>query len=204
MTSGLFKGKISLECVSGISIERYIPDLARLRIEVFREFPYLYAGDIEYEKKYLETYLKSPRSLVVLAKYQDQVVGASTALPLIDEADYVKEAFTNSGIDINQIFYFGESVLNTNMRGQGIGKSFFDLREKHALSFSEYKITCFCAVQRNSNHPLQPTNYKPLDPFWQSRGYKKNSHLQSQFSWMDIGQTHETLKPMIYWTKEWC
>ena len=33
---------------TGASLERYIPELARLRIEVFRAWPYLYDGDQEY------------------------------------------------------------------------------------------------------------------------------------------------------------
>ncbi len=34
-----------------------IDDLADLRISVFREYPYLYDGNLEYEKKYLKQYL---------------------------------------------------------------------------------------------------------------------------------------------------
>lgn len=45
----------------------HIADLARLRIEIFREFPYLYDGDRDYEQKYLATYLNCPQSVVVLA-----------------------------------------------------------------------------------------------------------------------------------------
>ena len=42
--------KIRIERKSGAALERHIADLARLRIEVFRDFPYLYDGDFEYEK----------------------------------------------------------------------------------------------------------------------------------------------------------
>ena len=42
---------IRIERWSGAALEQYIPDLARLRIEVFRDFPYLYDGDYDYEKK---------------------------------------------------------------------------------------------------------------------------------------------------------
>ena len=37
--------------------------LAAQRIRVFREFPYLYDGDVGYEREYLATYVHSPRSL---------------------------------------------------------------------------------------------------------------------------------------------
>jgi hypothetical protein len=34
----------------------YIPELARLRMEIFHEYPFLYAGDVEYEYRYLKKY----------------------------------------------------------------------------------------------------------------------------------------------------
>ena len=41
---------IRIERRSGAALEHYVPELARLRIEVFRDFPYLYDGDYDYEK----------------------------------------------------------------------------------------------------------------------------------------------------------
>lgn len=39
--------------------------VAELRIKVFAEFPYLYAGDLEYERNYLEVYLESAGAIIV-------------------------------------------------------------------------------------------------------------------------------------------
>ena len=58
---------VSIRRLSGDQIKPYLDDLARLRIEVFRHFPYLYDGDMDYERKYLDTYARSPESLFVLA-----------------------------------------------------------------------------------------------------------------------------------------
>ena len=73
--------------VTGEALRRYIPDLARLRIQVFRDWPYLYEGDEAYERRYLETYIRSERATVILALDGDRAIGASTALPLADEAN---------------------------------------------------------------------------------------------------------------------
>ena len=62
-------------------------------------------------------------------------------------------------------------------------------------------MTCFCAVQRPVNHPLRPPTYRPLDAFWQGRGYRRELSLQSTFYWPDLGQMQETGKPMVYWTR---
>lgn len=42
---------ITLKQVTGAELASVVPELARLRIRVFREFPYLYDGTWEYEEK---------------------------------------------------------------------------------------------------------------------------------------------------------
>ncbi len=190
-----------IERVTGEGLRRHIPDLARLRIQVFRDWPYLYEGDEAYERRYLETYLRSPRSIVVLALDGDRAVGASTALPLADEAAYVTQPFTARGLDIARFFYFGESVLDLTYRGQGIGVRFFEEREAHARSFGTFETVCFCAVQRPDDHPLKPGDYVPLDAFWNRRGYVKDPGFITHFPWRDIGEAEETEKPMAFWFK---
>ena len=76
-----------VKCVFGEEAASHAADLARLRIAVFREYPYLYDGDMAYEKYYIQQYVQSPGSVIVLAMDGDTIVGASTALPLADEAD---------------------------------------------------------------------------------------------------------------------
>ena len=45
----------------------FIPDLAALRIRVFREFPYLYEGTTDYEREYLHTDIQAPNAIIVVA-----------------------------------------------------------------------------------------------------------------------------------------
>jgi hypothetical protein len=198
---------VRVESLKGSTLENAIPDLARLRIEVFRDFPYLYEGSLDYEKNYLQIYVKSKEAVVIAALDGDKIIGAATALPLEDEADYVQKPFRDAQqenkMDISKIFYFGESVLLKNYRGLGIGNSFFDGREKAARIDTKYNITTFCAVQRPEDHPMRPAKYRPLDEFWKKRGYHKEPKLQATFHWKDIGEKEETGKPMIYWLKEW-
>jgi GNAT superfamily N-acetyltransferase len=193
--------KVEIRPVVGEALRRYIPDLARLRIQVFRDWPYLYEGDEAYEHRYLETYIRSPRAVVVLALDGERAVGASTALPLSDEADYVTRPFAKRGLDPDRFFYFGESVLDRRYRGQGVGVRFFDAREAHARSFGHYETACFCAVQRPDDHPMKPADHVPLDSFWAKRGYAKDPTFLTHFSWRDIGAAGETEKPMAFWFK---
>ena len=68
--------------LSGGDIDAFLPELARLRIRVFREYPYLYEGSAAYEEKYLKTYANVPESVMVLVWDGGRVVGASSGLPL--------------------------------------------------------------------------------------------------------------------------
>lgn len=186
---------------NGRNIESFFPQLAQLRITVFREYPYLYEGTVEYEMEYLKTYSGAPRAALFAVFDGDQLVGASTCIPLADETEEVQKPFIEADYDLNSVFYFGESILLPQYRGLGLGHRFFDAREAHARSFGEYSLTCFCAVVRPDDHPLRPAGYQPHDVFWTKRGYQKEPKLQSLFDWPDVGATASTVKPMVYWIR---
>jgi GNAT superfamily N-acetyltransferase len=192
---------LRLECLSGDKLIAYIPVLAALRIQVFRDFPYLYDGDLAYEQAYLQTYIEAPDSVIVLAFDGDKVVGASTGLPLEYETDEVKQPFIHAGYDVDKVFYCGESVLISTYRGQGVGVAFFEHREAHARAIGGFEYSCFCGVQRPENHPARPMDFVPLDNFWRKRGYDKHPELNTRFSWKELDEINESLKPMTFWMK---
>ena len=191
---------LKVERLSGDDLKARLDDLGRLRIEVFRAWPYLYEGTLEYERHYLPRYLKARTGTMIVALDGAKVVGASTALGLDEEEDFVQAPFVKAGMDLSRIFYFGESVLMPGYRGQGVGVRFFEEREAAARTHG-YPATCFCSVMRPQDHPARPSDYVPLDAFWKKRGYERRADLVGQFSWKDIGHADETEKPMVYWMK---
>ncbi len=195
------KPELTYRSYTGAAIASVFEPLADLRIAVFRDFPYLYEGTREYELDYLKTYSDSPRALLFAVFDGERMVGATTALPLADETEEVQAPFLRAGYNIDEVFYFGESILLPEYRGLGVGHRFFDERENHARSFGTFKYTSFCAVQRPENHPRRPTDYQPLDAFWKKRGYTPQPALTTTFSWPDIGENASTAKPMLFWIK---
>lgn len=193
---------ISIQNVAGPDLAPWIADLARLRITVFRDYPYLYDGSIEYEENYLQTYLKSADSIVVLARDGGQVVGASTGLPLVDETEEFQRPFIAQGYDPARVFYCAESVLLPDYRGRGIYKQFFSGREGHARKLSRFDYCSFCCVQRPEQHPLRPADYVPLDAVWTRFGYRKQPTLVTHYFWKDVDEQQETEKPMVFWIKD--
>ncbi len=193
---------VQVKIVKGEGIKPYIKDLARLRMELFRDFPYLYDGSSEYEEEYLSVYLRSKDAIIVLALDDEQVVGASSGMPMSMESDEVKAPFVHTELAPDKIFYFGESLLMKAYRGRGIGHKFFDERESHAKMLKRFSHTAFCAVVRPDDHPERPVGYAPLDPFWIKRGYTRRSDLVTSFSWQDLNENGESLKPMVFWIRE--
>ncbi|MBK9338592.1 MAG: GNAT family N-acetyltransferase [Lewinellaceae bacterium] len=186
---------------AGPEIKAVFESLAHLRMVVFREFPYLYAGSIEYEREYLRTYAASGRALLFAVFDGANMVGATTCIPLTDETNDVQAPFRKAGVDVSEVFYFGESILLPEYRGLGLGHRFFDVRETHAASFGTFRRTCFCAVERPDDHPARPVGYQPLHAFWEKRGYRKAPTLRTKFSWPDIGETISTPKNMTFWIR---
>ena len=187
--------------LKGEELAAALDDVARLRIEVFRAFPYLYDGDFDYERKYLEPYRESPGAIIVGAFDAGRLVGAATGTPLADHADDFAAAFEGTGIVLDDVFYCAESVLLPAYRGQGIGHAFFEHRESHARALGFGK-SAFCAVVRPKDHPMKPEGYQPLDPFWRKRGYAPLEAVVAGFSWKDLGEAEETEKPLQFWMRE--
>lgn len=189
--------------VVGAAIDAYLPALADLRIRVFREWPYLYDGDVEYEARYLQTYSRSPHSLFVLALAGDEVVGCATGIPLRDASAECQAPFLAAGMDLQSVYYFGESVLDRRYRGTGLGHRFFDAREAHARSFPGLRYTAFCAVQRAADDPRRPPLARPLDAFWQARGYTRHGELVTRFVWKELDAEEPVANTMAFWMREW-
>jgi GNAT superfamily N-acetyltransferase len=194
-------GALTVERVQGAAIERHLPALGALRIAVFREFPYLYDGTLDYEQRYLATYAASPAAVIVVARDGERVVGAATAMPLAAHADDVAPALVAAGYDPARVCYFGESVLDRAYRGRGIGNAFFVEREAHARAIAA-EVAAFCAVVRGDDHPRRPAGYRPLDPLWTKHGFVRRPEITTTFSWRDLDETAESAKPMVFWTKE--
>jgi GNAT superfamily N-acetyltransferase len=196
---------LRLTTLRGPEILPCIPGLARLRIGIFRDFPYLYDGNLAYETDYLASYARSSRAAVIAVEdltlpEADRLVGAATALPLSDEPEAFTAPVTAAGIDVASVCYFGESLLRKDYRGRGLGHRFFDAREAHARSLG-LALAMFCAVIRPADHPRTPPSYRPLDAFWHRRGYVPVA-ATARLSWKDIDGLEETAKPLRFWAKD--
>ena len=170
--------EILIRSFIGSSIQPYLNSIARLRLEVFRDFPYLYESTLENEIAVVQAHIRCPDAIAVLVFDGSTVVGVSTGIPADQkEADFQK-VLADHEIAPARAFYFSESVLLKQYRGRGIGHHFYDLREDHVKNLKNYDSICFFTVPRANNDPERPADYLPLSEFWTKRGYVLYPHVE--------------------------
>lgn len=190
----------TVRVLSGDAILPWLDAVAQLRMAVFREWPYLYAGDAQYERDYLSRYARSAGSVFVLATAGESVVGAATGLPLRDEDPAFQAPFVDQDVAVARVFYFGESVLLPQWRRHGIGHRFFDLREAHARALGDFDMTAFAAVDRAEDDPRRPGDHHDNAVFWHKRGYVRQPGMTMLLRWDEVN-VGDVPHPMTFWTR---
>lgn len=191
---------LSFRTLKGAEVEAALDDLARLRIKVFREWPYLYDGSLDYERTYMASYVGNDRAVLAAAFDGNRIVGAATGSPLAEHAEDFAAAFAHVDMPMDSVFYCAESVLLPEYRGSGAGHAFFDAREAHARALG-LRYSAFCSVIRPENHPLRPTGARSHDIFWRKRGYVPMEGVIAHFAWKDVDETTSSDKSLQFWGK---
>lgn len=191
---------ITVRSLVGAEMLSVLDEFARLRVQVFRDFPYLYDGDAAYEAQYLAGYGAHPHTIMVGAWDGTALVGAATAMPLTAHDDAARLSLPNGAPPARDVFYCAESVLLPDYRGQGIGHAFFDHREASARD-NGYGWSAFASVIRPATHPLRPADYRPLEGFWRARGYAPLEGAVMDIAWTDIGETEQSTKELQVWLR---
>lgn len=193
----------NVQMVQGSALLPFIEQLAALRIAVFKEWPYLYDGDLDNERDYLAAFTRSPSSTMVVATVEtggaQRVVGVSTAMALADESRSIRMPFERAGLSTREWFYLAESVLLPEFRGSGVGHAFFEQREAagRTLGFDRF---AFCAVVRSPDDPRRPSDARQLEPFWHKRGYKR-TELCCNLRWKEVNATAPSDHELRFWSK---
>jgi GNAT superfamily N-acetyltransferase len=193
---------IHVRSFNGAGLKPYLHTVAKLRTEIFREYPYFEEPDLEHESNYLRKLTSCKEAIAVLIFDNTTLVGASIGQPLNREEAAVQQPFKEKQLDIDSYFFFGDSALLKQYRGRGIGHHFFDAREAHVRHHKKFTHICFCVPDCSLDDPLRPKDYILLDDFWRKRGYVHFPEMKCYLSWRQIGEAKASKKQLSFWIKD--
>ena len=192
--------EITEQLLTGAVIADVLDDLATLRLDIFREYPYLYEGRHEDELNYLGTYAKTPDASVILAYDGSAVIGAAAGMPLIQEDAQLRDAFAGTALPLDEVYYVGELLFRLGYRNSGLGRKLLDHMESHIPSFGSYRTLTCATVERPADHRLRPRDYIPITRFLARTGFARLSGVTTSFMWLETDGGKRD-HPMQFWIK---
>ena len=187
--------------LTGKAIAGHLEALASLRLDIFREYPYLYRGRREDELTYLASYAEKPEACVIIVEDGGGVIGAATGMPLRHEGASLRDPFTETACPIDDIYYVGELLFRPGYRNRGLGRRLLAQMESHIRSLGGFrKITC-ATVERLDDHPLRPENDIPISRFLACTGFARLTGVTTHFTWLETdGIKRDHI--MQFWMKD--
>ncbi len=196
---------LEFEYYFGLEILPFVETVSQMRIQEFRNYPYLYLGSLEYEANYLRGFATDPKSCLAVARQDGEIIGVVTAMPLKSEADILKDAerlFAKAGERIELFYYLGEFIVLPKYRRFGISKRIEQELEVIARSFGFSRL-CLSTVIRNENDSRRPKEYKENDVVWNKMGFRP-LNLEMNYHWPTIqadGSVIDIVNTMKFWGK---
>lgn len=192
---------ITEQILTGSAVEDCLNDIASLRIEIFREFPYLYDGRREDELHYLKLYSATHESFVIIVNDGEKVAGAATGMPLRHEATELVEPFNGTSYPVDEVYYVGELLFYPAYRNRGLGLRLVAQIVQQISFLGTYRYLTCATVVRPDDHPLRPADYIPIDRFLAHTGFNPLPEITTSFTWLETDGVRRS-HPMNFWIKE--
>jgi len=178
------KMNINIQTYSGESLAVEIGILANFRLRYFREFPYLYVGTEEGERKHIAEYITNPTARLIITREGERIVGVAIGTMLFTETEILRQAgepLRQLGIVPEQCYYFGEMILVPEERSKGIGKQMLEALENAGQEQGAARF-CFLSVARESNDVRRPAGHVDSDTIFRKFGFEKTDVFVT-FEW---------------------
>lgn len=194
--------EIKIQVFKGKEIAPYVQDISELRLDFFRNYPYLYDGEIVSDKEYVQMYPNSEHAILVVAKDNEKVIGVVTGLPMDEAPEDIKNFIDDKKMPSKNVFYLGEIVLNKEYAGDNLENKMYNEFERTVKNTGNATQIYLFEIETQKNDPRKPSNYVSIEDFWQAQGFSQNPELITQFSWKEIGSSETKNHPMVLWKKD--
>lgn len=181
--------------IAPVQFSKYLAQLAEMRIQVFREYPYLYEGSLEYEFDYLDRYAKCPSAvLLALLDREGAAHGFCTGIPLEFEDPELASPVPG---DHSHSFYIGEILLSPQARAQGWGALLLEqmIITSQAKGFVRHLL--YTVVEPREH---RPTPYHSPASLWRKMGFALTG-IQAEFAWKRWDQQSAQNHRMDLWIR---
>lgn len=192
---------ITRHLLTGKVISSHLDELASLRLDIFREYPYLYLGKREDELAYLTSYAEKPGACIILVKKQEIVIGAATGMPLQCEGEALCAPFSATSHQLDTIYYIGELLFRPAYRNLGLGQRLLNQMENHIRSLGNFRQVTCATVERPADHPLRPADDIPISRFLARTGFTKLPGVVAHFNWLEVDGVKRD-HDMQFWMKD--
>ncbi|MDO4570881.1 MAG: hypothetical protein Q4D38_10885 [Planctomycetia bacterium] len=185
----------------GNEIEPHLESLGRLRLKVFREYPYLYEGALETEVEHLKCYSRDASGmLLALFDDADRLVGAATGLPALapwEDASLLVFDPQREG----KTFYWGEFILEKPFRGKKWGQEMYRRGEETIFRTLGFENIGIYMIRTSEADAKRPADYLDVKEFVKRRGYRLLPDAQVVWDWAPVGETRKVPHTLDAWLK---
>ena len=195
------QSSIAIEVLKGNEVIPHLKRLIEIRLSFYRDYPYLYDGSIEDEENYLRMYGNSENTLLVVAKRDDEVVGAILGLPLPESPEENKEAFQDLEISPEDLFYLGDNIVIRELKIGNVQEQMYHQFEGAVNHLKKYRGIVVCEIERDVNDPKKITNDTFYEFAWHTQGFIREPNQIVNFSWKEIGDSKSSNHHMVFWRK---
>lgn len=190
---------IQIETFQGKEVIPHLKQLAMLRLAFYREYPYLYEGDLCEEEKYLQLYSQSEQSVLTLAKSGDNIIGVLTGVPLEESSEAICALFSDNGVSPKSVFYLGEIVTAPEYQESDVQQMLYERFEEVVIGLKHFDTIAVCEVERDDL--AVPRSGFSAEVDWDNRGFLRHPELATFYTWRDIGQSELSDHRMVFWNK---
>lgn len=184
-----------IKTLVGKETQSVIELLAQWRLTIFKEFPYRYVGNLQFEKKHLQSYANNPQSVFAIALLNNEIVAISTGIPLGDKSlREMQVAFQQQHKDIEPYYYYGEVLVSPMHRGQGLAKKLYRAQDEVIKNMGFEKVAIMTVIR---DEPIA------TDALWPHLGFQKNNIILSM-RWPTITASNDVIDAehqLAFWEK---
>ena len=194
------KRTLRIESLSGSAATAKLGEWARLRIEIFSEYPYLYEGATKGEQAYLSTYLRTPRARILGLFEGAHVGGMATMAPLDACEDFAEDVVKATGLAPKTCLYVGDIIFEPRYRGRGLFNVCFNAAEDWGRAHGFSHIVA-AAIRTSPTDAGRPQDYRPIAGLFARVGLEKLSGVSMTATYPSTLSHRPEPHVLEYWHK---